>query len=178
VSDKPSRAPAPADDSLINDPEFPWAGGCPYDVLNKRLQESKQPLLGRNSPTADVNNAGFALQAARASPTEKKAWNQLRLPRERLVIDFFHYPLPDLRIEDIEPSALDRQMPVAAPDLMGIADLSFELAAAPEAPAQVALHDVTLSGLMDVGLAELLPSPLCRASLKLADLIEVEDDDR
>ena len=178
MNDKPSRPFGSADENLVNDPEFPWGGACPYDILNNRLKAQKQPTLGPGSSAADVNKAGFALQAARPSPAERKTWDQLRLPRARLAIDFFHYPMPSLQIEDIDPAALERPMPVATPDLLAIADCKIELAGLPEPPAQVAAYQVPLSGIAKFEIADLLPAPLCTERPRLADMIEGDDDEQ
>jgi len=176
VNDKPSR-PGTAEESLISDAEFPWSGACPYDTLNNKLKAQKQSMLGPDSSAADVNNAGFTLQASRPSAAERKAWHELRLPRARLAIDFFHYPMPSLQIDDLDPAALERPMPVATPDLMQIAECRIEVAGLPAPPAQVDAYQVPLSGLAAFGLAELLPTPLCTERPKLADMIEVADDE-
>jgi len=177
VNDKPSRPGSTTEESLISDSEFPWSGACPYDTLNNKLKAQKQSMLGPDSPAADVNNAGFTLQAARPSAAERKAWDELRRPRSRLAIDFFHYPMPNLQIEDLDPAALERPMPIATPDLMQIAECRVEVAGLPAPPAQVAAYQVPLSGLAAFGLAELLPTPLCTERPKLADMIEVADDE-
>jgi hypothetical protein len=172
VSAESSR-PSGADESLVNDPEFPWAGGCPYDVINARLKADNEPLIGPRSTTSQVSDAGFTLSTA-----EKKAWEQLRKPERRVGVDFLHYPLPDLQLDEVDPSSLEQPMPVVMPDLLSLADCRVELGAVVEAPPQFDLHEVSLFGLIDFGLAELLPSPLCEDGPLLSDLIEVDDDEQ
>jgi hypothetical protein len=171
MNGKSKPAVSNTDADLIADPEFPWRDGNPYDIVNRRLKLSKQPTLGPTSSAADVNNAGFSLQAA-----ERKAWDRLRLPGMRLAIDFFHYPMPNVKIEDLDPSLLERPMPVAVPDLMSIVDCRVELTTLLQAPDKIVPQDVQVSELIDFTLADLLPSPLCAEAPLLSELIEVEDD--
>ncbi len=175
MSDAPVRSSGTADTSLVNDPEFPWrasGGERPYDVLNVRLKASEEPLLGPHSSTAEVSDASFTLIGMSAA--ERKAWDGLRKPAERVVVDFFHYPLPDLRLEGVDPAALERPMPVEQPDLLGLADCKVELATE-AAPERLEFHEVPVSELIDFGIAELLPSRLCDAAPQLADVFEVEE---
>ncbi len=169
-----SGAPAARDEYLVNDPAFPWEGGRPYDIVNARLREKGQPVLSPDSSRDDVNKAGFGLGAM--TPALRKTYDQLRKPPERALLDFLHYPLPRLRIDAIDPAALELPMPVAEPDLMALADCPVALDEIPQGPDELPAHDVPLSGVIDFGLADLLPAPLCAAPPTLSDLIEVEDD--
>jgi hypothetical protein len=164
------------DQSLLADPEFPWQGDNAYDVLNKQLKASNRPTLGPMSSAAEVNDASFALMGTKAWGQLRPYWDQLRIPRTRLGIDFLHYPIPDLRVESLDPSLWDRPMPIATPDLMSIADCQIELANPPHAPTQMATREIPLSELTDFTLAELLPSPLCTEPPSLSELIEADDD--
>jgi hypothetical protein len=170
LTGKPTPDRATSGENLINDPGFPWAEGCPYDVVNARLRERQHPLIGPESRREEVFQAGHALQGL-----ARRAWDQLRKVPERVKVDFFHYPLPDLRIDALDPAALERPMPVADPDLMSMADCEVELAA-PEAPARLAFQDVTAAAVIDFDLSELLPSPLCGELPKFAEMIEMDDD--
>jgi len=152
--------------TLLADRQFPWQDGNPYDILNEQLKAANKPVLGPMSSAADVNKASFALQAAGRKIWEqlRPHWDRLRIPRTRLGIDFFHYPLSDLPIEDLGPSSWEQPMPMAEPDLMSIADCRIELANPPQAEAQTA------------ALADLLPEPLFAEPPSLFELIEVDDD--
>jgi hypothetical protein len=172
MSDKASPLVGRVDETLINDPEFPWEDGYLYELLNCRLAENNQPPLGPHSSMRNVNDAGFVLDKS-----EIHAWYRLREPKQRLVIDFLHYPVPDFRLEMLDPASLERPIPVAPCDLLGIADCRVDLADTPPAPAKISARRVQLSRLIDFGIAELLPSPLCAADPQLLDVIGSEDDD-
>lgn len=163
------------DESLINDPEFPWIGGRPYDVLNQRLLANSEPPIGPLSSNREIGDAGFGLRGASAA--ERKAWDQLKLPQERIVIDFFHYPLPDVHIEDLDPSSLERPMPVAEPDLLLLADCKTEMNLT-EPPAQLDFQEIPLASVTDLGVNGFIPSPVCQNPPALKELIEVDDDDK
>jgi hypothetical protein len=174
MSDKASPTVARVDETLVNDPEFPWEDGHLYELLNHRLAENNQPPLGPHSSMKQVLDAGFSVQGHKR---ESKAWYDLKDMKNRLVIDFLHYPVPDFRLEMLDPASLERPMPVAPCDLLGIADCHVELAGIPAAPAKISAHRVQLSRLIDFGIAELLPSPLCAHDPQLLDVIGSEDDD-
>jgi len=176
VSEKWRDLDASLGESLVEDPDFPWDGGDPYATVNGLLEASNEPLLGPASSAGEVYDAGFVLQAAREATEEKNAWNRLRVPQERLLVDFFHYPLPALRIESLDAVSLDRPMPVAEPDLMSLADVKVELDAPPELPARLPACALPFAGLIDFGLGELVPTPLCPHRPTLSEIIEVDDD--
>jgi len=170
-------ASATVNESLVNDPGFPWQGGCAYDAINRVLQEKGHPPLGPGSSRDELNKASFVLMSSGMPPDVRNAWNQIRKPSDRLTVDFFHYPVPDLRLETLDASTLERPMPVAEVDLLALADVRLELAT-PKVPQHVATKQVPLAGLVDFGLADLLPAPLCAAPPSLSDVIEVDDDEQ
>jgi hypothetical protein len=177
VSEKWRDLDASQGESLVDDPDFPWDGGNPYATVNGLLKDHNEPLLGPGSSAGAVYDAGFVLQGADEATEEKDAWTRLRAPQERLLIDFFHYPLPALRLESLDAACLDRPMPVAEPDLMSmVADVKVELDARPELPAQLPACPLPTAGLIDFGLADLIPAPICPHSPALSDIIEVDDD--
>lgn len=173
MSDGQERPPGSAGEVLIADVEFPWGSGNPYEVLNRRLAALGQPALGPSSPMRDVHDAFFDLQVG-ASADIVAAWHQLKAAPRRLVVDFFHYPVPDFRVETIDPATLERPMPVTSPDPLALAPAEVELDAVRDAPASVQPHELPREGLVDVGVAEL--SPLCGAAPQLSEIIEVVDD--
>ncbi len=70
------------------DPELPWDGGFPYRVLERFG-------IAPDSPADAVQDVSFEMSAADlADANVNLAWEQLRVPRRRLVVDFFCYELP------------------------------------------------------------------------------------
>jgi hypothetical protein len=77
----------------MQDSLFNWKGPFPYDLLS-RLN------ITPDSTLHEIKEVGFDVQAE-GTPEELDAWNELRLVRRRLFIDFFLYQLngdqwPDL----------------------------------------------------------------------------------
>ena len=167
------RSPLEGSEALIADAGFPWDNA--YEVLNRRLKTAGQPTLGPMSPMRDVHDAFFDLQVG-ASADDVSAWHQLKAAPRRLVIDFFHYPVPDFRMETLDPASLERPMPVEQPDLLALAGCAVDLGGSLEAPAKVPTYELPIAQLIDFSLADLLPSPLCVATPQLSDVIEVNDD--
>ena len=72
----------------MRDPLFQWDGPFPYDVL--------APVgITPASTMQQVNDAGFDLMAQRMTPEARAAWDELRLAKRRLVVDFFLYQLDE-----------------------------------------------------------------------------------
>lgn len=69
---------------MFLDPRAEWEDGFPYLVL-------EQVGITPASTMADVKNAGFDLMSPGLSPEWRIAWDALRFPERRLVIDFFLY---------------------------------------------------------------------------------------
>jgi hypothetical protein len=164
----------------VADPEFPWRGGNPYEVLNQQLRASKQLTLGPMASAAGVNKAGFSLQAAGRKVWEqlRPFWDQLRMPRTRLRTDFFHYPVSNLKIENLDPSAWEKPMPVLAPDPMSIAETCIEFPDPAQPSAEtIATHEIAAAELIDFTFADLFPTQLCSGHLSLSDIVEADDDE-
>jgi hypothetical protein len=66
-------------DSLVT-----WEDGFPYLVL-------AEAGITPASSIADVKEASFTLMSRGMSPEQRAAWDALRFPERRLVIDFFLY---------------------------------------------------------------------------------------
>jgi hypothetical protein len=71
----------------MRDPLFNWTGSFPYDLLS-RLN------ITPDSTIQEINEAGYDLLAS-GTLEEQDAWNELRLVKRRLLIDFFLYQLND-----------------------------------------------------------------------------------
>jgi hypothetical protein len=69
---------------MFLDPLTQWEDGYPYLVL-------AEVDLTPASSMADVMDASFALMAKSITQEERAAWDALRFPESRLVIDFFLY---------------------------------------------------------------------------------------
>lgn len=71
----------------MRDSLFNWKGPFPYDLLS-RLN------ITPDSSIPEINDAGFDVLAD-GTAEERDAWDELRLARRRLFIDFFLYQLDD-----------------------------------------------------------------------------------
>ena len=71
---------------MFVDPLTEWEDGFPYLVLEK-------VGITPSSNMAEVKEASFALMSLRQgmSPEQRLAWDALRFPESRLVVDFFLY---------------------------------------------------------------------------------------
>jgi hypothetical protein len=80
---------------MLSDPQLPWDGPFPYDAL---ARAGITPL----SPMKAVVDASYDLMFENAmTPEIRRSWDQLRLPQERLFVDFSLYRLD-------WPAALER----------------------------------------------------------------------
>jgi len=179
MTERSDVSPRSIDEGLLADPEFPWPDGNPYALLNEQLRKSNQPTLGPMSSAADVNKASFTLQGAGRKVWEKLRphWDRLRMLRTRVGIDFLHYPIADIEIGALEQALWEVPMPVAIPDLMGIAECRVELGDPSTAPSEIAIRESSISELVDFTVAELLPSLLCTELPSLSELIEADNDE-
>jgi hypothetical protein len=98
---------------MLKDPLTGWDGPFPYDAL---APAGITPAASMKQ----VVDASFDLMAQGAmSPEVREAWDQLRIPRRRLFVDFFLYDV-DLREEvarersELQPMAEEWPAP---PDL-------------------------------------------------------------
>lgn len=108
---------------LLKDPALPWPGEFPYESLNRRLREAGHPGLDASSTAREVKDALFDLMALRSVGAEARlAWDELRLPERRLVLDFFMYAF-ETGSESIWSDALcELPMPLEMPDFSELAD--------------------------------------------------------
>ncbi len=81
---------------MFLDPLTQWEDGYPYIVL-------AEVDLTPASSMADVMDASFALMAQGMTPEGRAAWDALRFPDRRLVVDFFLYRA----LPGVDPSALE-----------------------------------------------------------------------
>ncbi|MCI4646169.1 MAG: hypothetical protein MRY64_15410 [Hyphomonadaceae bacterium] len=93
--------------TLVADRDFPWSGGNPYMQLSLALGQKGLAGLSPESGKTEINDCMFDLMPG-AGPSERAAWDALRLTVQRSVVDFLHYPLqahqtewPSLRLENI-----------------------------------------------------------------------------
>jgi hypothetical protein len=79
---------------MIIDPLTTWEDGFPYTVL-------AEVGITPQSSTTEVKAASYALMERGMTPQQRAAWDTLRFPERRLVVDFFLYrTLPELGVED------------------------------------------------------------------------------
>lgn len=72
------------------DPLTQWDGPFPYDVLDT-------VGVGPDSSMSEVRDASFDLMARGMTQEERAAYDELRLVKNRLVIDFFLYRVDPAR---------------------------------------------------------------------------------
>ncbi len=73
--------------SLLKDPRFHWSGIFPYDALEPAGVYSDSSLR-------DVLDASFELMTqGQMTPEVRQAWDDLRHPDRRLLLDFLLYDL-------------------------------------------------------------------------------------
>ena len=72
----------------MKDPLFQWDGPFPYDVL-------ETVGITPDSTMQQVNDASFDLMDQGMTPEARAAWDELRLVRRRLAVDFFLYRLDE-----------------------------------------------------------------------------------
>jgi hypothetical protein len=108
---------------LLKDPNLPWPGEFPYESLNRRLREAGHPGLNTSSTAKEIKDALFDLMAVGIVSAEARlAWDELRLPERRLVLDFFMYAF-ETGEESIWSDALcELPMPLEMPDFRELAD--------------------------------------------------------
>jgi hypothetical protein len=178
MSDSDPHAGGGDGPSLVADKEFPWQDGISYAVLNAQLKANNKPELGPASSANDVNNAGFTLQGAGRDVWQRlrPIWDRLRKAQTRLGIDFFHYPIADFAIDELEPESLERPMPVATADLVDIVGGRIELANMEEPPARIDTRPIATAELINFTIAELMPAPLSTSMPTLSEIIEADDD--
>lgn len=100
---------------MIKDPRTVWAGSFPYDVL-------APAGITPNSTQAEVEDASFTLmRKGLMNPAAQRAWNELRDPARRMVVDLLLY---DVDLDGEIAEALDRvRRMMADPDEPpGVAD--------------------------------------------------------
>lgn len=76
---------------MIIDPLTVWEDGFPYALL-------AGAGITPDSSMAEIKEASFTLMKQGMTPEQRAAWDTLRFPERRLVVDFFLYrqlPLPD-----------------------------------------------------------------------------------
>jgi hypothetical protein len=174
-----SKEAPPASDGpevLVNDLEFPWDDDCAYEVLNRRLSKLGLPQLGSHSSMQEVRDAFFDVQSG-STLKDRRAWDALRVPDRRIVIDFFHYAVPEFNIDLLDPASLEKPMPVAAPDFAGMAECPVALPAKKEPPQTVSVRNVLLESVIELDAAALLRSMLIPAEPELTDILDSNEAD-
>jgi hypothetical protein len=114
---------------LIRGPSLPWDGAFPYDTLSGALVKRGCPPVTTESTIAGIKDAFFDLMGPQSDPSERAAWDQLRIPESRLVVDFFLYPVDDDHSLDFLESV---EMPVYLPDFRELVRMEPE--PRPDAP--------------------------------------------
>lgn len=72
---------------MLKDPLLRWSGPFPYDAL-------APAGITPDSTTREILDASFDLMVqGRMTPEVRQAWDELRRVPQRLVIDFFLYPV-------------------------------------------------------------------------------------
>jgi hypothetical protein len=119
---------------LIADAQLPWEGELPYARLAQQLARRGRPPITPDSTAAEVKDAFFDLMDGNFEQADRAAWDELRLPATRLVVDFFHYPLPD----DAGNPSLDAlssvPLPLHLPPMEEIAPIDGDPVNLPAAP--------------------------------------------
>lgn len=108
---------------LFKDPQLPWQGDFPYERLNRSLQEVGHPGVSPASTSAEVKDALFDLMAkGPAGPEARLAWDELRHPERRLVLDFLMYELEAEEGGGWNDAVWELPMPIRMPDFRELAD--------------------------------------------------------
>jgi hypothetical protein len=142
---------------LLKDPHLPWEGDFPYERLNRRLQEAGHPGLTPSSTSKEIQDALFDLMATGAVSTEDRlAWDELRLPERRLVLDFFMYAFEAGGESIWSDGVWDLPLPLQMPDFRKLADSEPEYEKALSVPSSFDPFPLPKYVLID---AELLVAP-------------------
>ncbi|HSS52637.1 MAG TPA: hypothetical protein VLX28_27150 [Thermoanaerobaculia bacterium] len=84
---------------MFKDPLLRWSGRFPYEVL-------AGAGVTPDSTIREILDASFDLMAqGRMTAETRQAWDELRLPSRRLVVDFFLYTADPPR--ESEPARID-----------------------------------------------------------------------
>lgn len=112
--------------SLVCDPHVPWDDGeSPYRLLAARLAEGG---LNPSVTNREVQDILFDLLGKPLSAAERRAWDELRLPQARLLVDFLHYTLEESRDDSLPVEALSRlPIPVETPSFDSFARITPDL---------------------------------------------------
>lgn len=95
-------------ETLRCDPTLEWDGPHPYKVMRRFG-------LGPGSSTQDVLDASFEMESdTPLAEAENRAWELLRIPAKRALIDFFCYVLPAPAAAP-KPSEPERESPTPIP---------------------------------------------------------------
>lgn len=82
---------------MVRDPLLRWPGRFTYGAL-------EEAGIGPGSTMAEILDASYELMArGRMTPEVRRAWDELRRPAGRLVVDFLLYDL-DLPAEEPPPT--------------------------------------------------------------------------
>lgn len=110
---------------LLEDPLFPWQGANPYEQLSERLKKVNHSGVTPSSTAKEINEVLFDLMAAGFVTAEDRlVWDELRHSGQRLLIDFFMYPLPAGDDSAWDVPMRELPLPIQMPDF-------FRLAAVP-----------------------------------------------
>jgi len=125
---------------LLRDAHLPWDGRFPYDVLSEALRARGCAPVTPESTIAGIKDAFFDLMDARADPGDRAAWDQLRIPGHRLVVDFFLYPVAEEGESFGFLSSV--QLPVDLPDFRELAVMDAEESGEPPCTGDVPPLDI------------------------------------
>jgi hypothetical protein len=142
---------------FVKDPHLPWTGEFPYTRLARALAQRGCKPVGPESTAAEIKDSFYELQSGRADPDDRLAWDELRQPSRRLVVDFLLYPMPEPEGAASLDALWALEPPVYLPDPRELANVYPDHAAIPaqqpppaDEPALMRI-DTPGTGAVDIG---------------------------
>ncbi len=124
---------------LFKDTHLPWQGEFPYERLNRSLQKVGHPGVNPSTTIQEVKDALFDLMSkGTVKPEDRLAWDELRLPERRLVLDFFMYAFETGGDDNWSDALWELPMPLHMPDFRELTDSEPEYEKAIPVPASFA----------------------------------------
>jgi hypothetical protein len=114
--------------SFVKDPHLPWDGPFPYEYLAARLNALGCAPIDAGSSADIIKDVLFDLMAGNPDREEARmlraAWDELRQPQRRLLVDFFMYEIPELDLERVVADLRALDLPVVLPNFTQLADVA------------------------------------------------------
>lgn len=157
---------------LFKDPHLPWQAEFPYQRLNQRLREAGHPGLNPSSTAKEIKDALFDLMAVGAvSPEARLAWDELRLPERRLVLDFFMYAFDAGGESNWRDALRELPLPIEMPDFKELADGEPEYEKAVSLPSFIDAPAAPRFGTVDASLLSASPIDIGPISINEAEIL-------